>query len=130
MLEIPLEMSGYRAWRCVCTNRRPKGSIVQTKGNCHLDLVSKVGASHQTTNRAPLCPCHNIMKRDRQLHLDDYRKTIRRNGEKMIGDVSELIDAEAVYQCGSAKPRASGFLTVEFCLSNGGYSDHPLRMMQ
>ena len=132
MLEILLEMSVYQTWRCGCANRRPDGSIVQTKGNCHLDhvnLVGKAGASHQTTNRAPLCPCHNIMKRDRQLHLDDYRKTIRRNGEMMVSDVSEFIDAKAVCLCGNAKPRASEFLTFELCLSYGGCSDHSLRMM-
>ncbi len=92
MLGIVLEMSGYQAWRRGCANRRPNGSIVQTKGNCHLDhlnLVGKAGASHQITNGAPLCPCHNLMKRDRQLHLEDYRRAIRQNGEMMVSDVSE-----------------------------------------
>ena len=113
MLGIDLEMSGYQAWRRGCANRRPNGSIVQTKGNCHLNLVGKAGASHQITNRAPLCPCHNIMKGNRRRHLENYRRAIRQNGEMMVSDVSELIDAKAVYQCGNAKPRASVFLTAK-----------------
>ena len=32
------------------------------------------------------------MKGNRRPHLDDYRKVIRRNGEMMVNDVSELID--------------------------------------
>ena len=55
------------------------------------------------------------MKSNRRLHRDDYRRrAIRQNGEMMVSDVSEFIDAEAVCQCGNAKPRASGSLTVEF----------------
>ena len=80
MLEILVEMSGYQTWHCGCANRRPDGGIVQTKGNCHLDhmnFVDKAGASHQTIDRAPLCPCHNIMEGNRHLHLEDYRQAIR-----------------------------------------------------
>ena len=45
------------------------------------------------------------MKSNRRLHRDDYRRrAIRQNGEMMVSDVSEFIDAEAVCQCGNAKP--------------------------
>ena len=92
MLGIVLEMSGYQVWRRGCANRRPDGNVVQTKRNFHLghlNLVGKAGASHQITNRAPLCPCHNIMKGNRHRHLEDYRRAIRQNGEMMVSDVSE-----------------------------------------
>ena len=97
MLEILLEMSGYQAWCCGFANRRPDGSVVQTKRNFHLDHlnpVSKAGTSHQITNRAPLCPYHNIMKSNHRLHLAEYREEIAKNGELMVDDVAELIDLD------------------------------------
>ena len=101
MLEILLELSGYQAWCCGFANRRPDGSVVQTKRNFHLDHlnpVSKAGASHQITNRAPLCPYHNIVKSNRRLHLAEYREEIARNDELMVSDVSELIDLDYAFQ--------------------------------
>lgn len=101
MLEILLEMSGYQAWCCGFANRLPDGSVVQTKRNFHLDHlnpVSKAGASHQITNRAPLCPYHNIVKSNRRLHLAEYREEIAGNGELMVSDASELIDLDYAFQ--------------------------------
>ncbi len=95
MLEILLGMSGYQAWCCGFANRKPDGSIVETTRNFHLDHmdpVSKPGFSHQITNRAPLCPHHNIMKSNRRLHLAEYREQIAKNGEMMVNDVSDLMD--------------------------------------
>ena len=109
MLEILLEMSGYRAWRCVCAKRRPKGSIVQTKGNCHLDLVSKAGARHQIVNRALLCPYHNIMKSNHRLRLAEYREEIAKTGELMVDDVSELIDLTYAAHKSMASTRSGKF---------------------
>ena len=97
MPELLLEMSGYQAWCCGFANRLPDGSVVQTKRNFHLDHlnpVSKAGTSHQITNRAPLCPYHNIMKSNHRLHLAEYREEIARNGELMVDDAAELIDLD------------------------------------
>ena len=95
MLEILLGMSGYQAWCCGFANRKPDGSIVETTRNFHLDHmdpVSKPGFSHQITNRAPLCPHHNIMKSNRRLHLAEYREEIAKDGELMVNDLSDLMD--------------------------------------
>ncbi len=95
MLEILLSMSGYQAWCCGFANRKPDGSIVETTRNFHLDHmdpVSKPGFSHQITNRAPLCPHHNIMKSNRRLHLAEYREQIAKDGELIVNDLSDLMD--------------------------------------
>ena len=95
MLDILLGMSGYQAWCCGFANRKPDGSVVETIRNFHLDHmdpVSRPGFSHQITNRAPLCPHHNIMKSNRRLHLADYREQIARDGELMVADLSDLMD--------------------------------------
>ncbi len=97
MLELLLEMSGYQAWCCGFANRRPDGSILKTTRNFHLDHlnpVSKAGASHQITNRAPLCPHHNIMKSNKRLHLAEYREQIQQDGELLVKDISDLIDLD------------------------------------
>ena len=81
MLEILLEMSDYQAWCCGFANRRPDGTIIREPWNFHLDHlnpVSKAGTSHQITNRAPLCPRHNVMKSNKRLHLAEYRETIKK----------------------------------------------------
>ena len=101
MLRMLLEMSGYEAWCCGFANRRKDGSIVETTRNFHLDHkdpVSRDGSSHQITNRAPLCPHHNIMKSNKRLHLDDYRKQIRENDELIVDDISELMNLNEAYQ--------------------------------
>ena len=95
MLDILLGMSGYQAWCCGFANRKPDGSVVETIRNFHLDHmdpVSRPGFSHQITNRAPLCPHHNIMKSNRRLHLAEYREQIARDGELMVADLSDLMD--------------------------------------
>ena len=97
MLEILLNMSGYIAWCCGFANRMPDGSIRKTTRNFHLDHlnpVSKEGTSHQITNRAPLCPYHNIKKSNHRMHLAEYREKIREDGELMVNDKSDLIDLD------------------------------------
>ena len=99
MTEMLLRMSGWKAWCCGFANRMPDGTVIETTRNFHLDHVnpeSKEGTSHQITNRAPLCPHHNIMKSNRRIHLAEYREAIKKNGELLVGDISELINlAEA-----------------------------------
>ena len=38
------------------------------------------------------------MAGNRRLHLDDYPKAIRQNGEMMVDDVSELIDLDGAFR--------------------------------
>ena len=98
MLEMLLELSGYMAWCCGFANRMPDGAIVRTTRNFHLDHIdpkSKDG-SNDIHNRAPLCQTHNMRKRDRRVHLADYRMEIADAGEMMVNTTSELINlAEA-----------------------------------
>lgn len=101
MLEILLRLSNHQAWCCGFANRMPDGAIIQTTRNFHLDHlnpVSKAGTSHQITNRAPLCPYHNIMKSNHRLHLAEYREKIVEDGEMMVDDPSELIDLDFAFQ--------------------------------
>ena len=102
MMDILLNMSGYQAWCCGFANRRPNGSVIETTRNFHLDHlnpVSKAGTSHQITNRAPLCPYHNIKKSNQRLHLAEYREQIAHAGELMVDSMGDLIDLdEAVHQ--------------------------------
>ena len=75
MLAFLLDLSGYTAWCCGFANRMSDGTLIRTTRNFHLDHLdpkSKDG-SNQITNRAPLCPDHNIRKNDERLHLADYR---------------------------------------------------------
>ena len=100
MLEILLNMSGHIAWCCGFANRMPDGSIKKTTRNFHLDHlnpVSKAGTSHQITNRAPLCPYHNIKKSNHRLHLAEYREKIQEDDEMMVNDTSELIDLDYAF---------------------------------
>ena len=98
MLEMLLELSGYMAWCCGFANRMPDGAIIRTTRNFHLDHIdpkSKDG-SNDIQNRAPLCQTHNIRKRNRRVHLADYRQEIADAGEMMVNTTSELINlAEA-----------------------------------
>jgi hypothetical protein len=97
MLEFLLDLSGYAAWCCGFANRRPDGTVVRTTNNFHLDHIdpkSKDG-SHQITNRAPLCPHHNIRKNNRPVALREYRMEISQAGE-MLDDV--LVDLAWAYQ--------------------------------
>ena len=101
MLEILLELSEYQAWCCGFANRRPDGTIIREPWNFHLDHlnpVSKAGTSHQITNRAPLCPRHNVMKSNKRLHLAEYRETIKKDGQLMVNDIADLIDLDDAAQ--------------------------------
>ena len=67
MLEFLLSLSDYMAWCCGFANWKKDGTLVKTTRNFHLDHIdpkSKDG-SNQITNRAPLCPDHNIRKKNR-----------------------------------------------------------------
>ena len=100
MLEALLELSGYQAWCCGFANRRPDGEIVRTTNNFHLDHVdprSKDG-SNQITNRAPLCPTHNLRKGARPIGLREYREEIAAAGELLVDSLDDLISLPAAYQ--------------------------------
>lgn len=95
MLERLLSLSGYRAWCCGFANRMPDGTIRRIIHNFHLDHLdpqSREGTSHQITNRAPLCPHHNMQKNNRRVHLSEYRREIETQGELLVNSVSDLID--------------------------------------
>ena len=100
MLKMLLELSGYMAWCCGFANRRPDGTIIRTTRNFHLDHVdpkSKEG-SNQITNRAPMCPYHNLRKSNNRIHLSDYREQISHACEMMVDKTSDLIDLAYAYQ--------------------------------
>lgn len=89
-----LKLSGYTAWCCGFANRRPDGSVVETRRNFHLDHLdpkSKEG-SNQITNRAPMCPAHNIRKNKRRIHLSEYWDEIADAGEMMVDSMTDLIN--------------------------------------
>ena len=94
MLELLLELSGYMAWCCGFANRMPDGSIVRTTNNFHLDHVDpkSKGGSNQIMSRAPMCQRHNIRKKDRWVHLREYRQEIADEGEMMVNTTDDLID--------------------------------------
>ena len=100
MLEFLLGLSGYMAWCCGFANRMPDGSIVETTNNFHLDHIDPTskGGSHQITNRAPMCPRHNILKKDRWVHLREYRQEIADAGEMLVNTTDELIDLSMAYE--------------------------------
>ena len=100
MLEVLLEMSDYQAWCCGFANRRPDGSIVRTTNNFHLDHVeprSREG-SNQITNRAPLCPTHNLRKGARPIGLREYREELAVAGELLVDSIDDLIPLSEAYQ--------------------------------
>ncbi len=95
MLRMLLELSDYKAWCCGFANRRPDGSIIETTRNFHLDHrdpKSKEGSSNQITNRAPMCPHHNIRKNNRRVHLAEYRQEIADAKELMVDNINELVN--------------------------------------
>lgn len=98
MIEILLQWSAWKAWCCGFANRMPDGKIIENTNNFHLDHIdpkSKEG-SNQITNRAPLCPAHNLRKRDRRLHLEELRDEIIMAGELLVESREDLINlAEA-----------------------------------
>ena len=100
MLEKLLDFSGYQAWCCGFANRRADGTIIRTTRNFHLDHLqpeSKDG-SHQITNRAPMCPSHNIRKSNRLIYLRDYRQEIADAGELCVDGIDSLVDLAAAAQ--------------------------------
>ena len=93
MLKKLLEFSGYQAWCCGFANRRADGTIIETTRNFHLDHIeprSKDG-SDQITNRAPMCPSHNLRKSDRLIFLQDYRREIAEAGELCVDSLDDLV---------------------------------------
>ena len=100
MLEKLLEFSGFQAWCCGFANRRADGTIIRTTRNFHLDHLqpeSKDG-SHQITNRAPMCPSHNIRKSNRMIYLREYRREIEEAGELCVERIDDLVDLAAAEQ--------------------------------
>ena len=102
MLEMLLELSGWKAWCCGFANRMPNGKAIETTRNFHLDHLnprSLEGTSHRITNRAPLCPYHNTSKGNRRLHLAEYRQIIADAGEMLVESAADLINLdEAVHR--------------------------------
>ncbi len=100
MLEALLEMSGYQAWCCGFANRRPDGAIVRTTNNFHLDHIDPRSkeCSNQITNRAPLCPTHNLRKGARPIGLREYREAIAAAGELLVDSLDDLIPLPEAYQ--------------------------------
>ena len=90
------ELSEYQAWCCGLGNRRPNGTVAQTKCNFHLDHLNPSARPAPAIRppMKPLCTYHNILKGYRRLHPDDHRKSIRQNGEMLVSDVSELIEPD------------------------------------
>lgn len=63
----------------------------------HIAPKSKDG-SNQITNRAPLCPTHNIRKSDLQIPLDKYRQEIADAGEMLVDTTADLVNLAEAYQ--------------------------------
>ena len=114
MLQLLLELSGYKAWCCGFANRRPDGQIIQTTRNFHLDHLapkSKDGFSNEIMNRAPMCPFHNIRKGNRRIALSEYREEIALASDLMVDSIEDLIPlnyaaAQAAQIYGQAYARA------------------------
>ena len=99
MLRRLLELSDYMAWCCGFANRKADGTIIRESWNFHLDHInprSRPGTSNEITNRAPMCPYHNLKKGNRRIHLAEYRLEIAVNGEMLVPQ-SELIDLDEAY---------------------------------
>ena len=100
MLRKLLEFSGYQAWCCGFANRRSDGTIIETTRNFHLDHIeprSKDG-SDQITNRAPMCPSHNLRKSNRLIFLQEYRREIEAAGELCVDSLDDLVSLPAAAQ--------------------------------
>lgn len=94
MLTELLEISGYAAWCCGFANRRPDGAIVKTTRNFHLDHLEPKSADgiNEITNRAPMCPHHNIRKSARLINLRAYRQELWDAGEMLADTEEDLVD--------------------------------------
>ena len=93
MLTELLEFSGYTAWCCGFANRKPDGTVIRQTWNFHLDHVDPVSAGgiNEITNRAPMCPRHNIRKSNRLVALREYRNRILAAGEMQMPP-DQLVD--------------------------------------
>ena len=114
MLRKLLEFSGYQAWCCGFANRRADGTIIETTRNFHLDYVeprSKEG-SDQITNRAPMCPSHNLRKSDRLVFLQEYRREIAAAGELCVDSLDDLVSL----------PKAAQFALDEYAAARAAIS--------
>ena len=94
MKKILLEFSDYKAWCCGFANRMPDGTIIKTIENFHLDHLDpkSKGGSNQIMFRAPLCPAHNQLKRDRAITLETLRDEIEKNEGLRVANRRDLID--------------------------------------
>ena len=100
MLRKLLEFSKYQAWCCGFANRRPDGTIIETVRNFQLDHIeprSKDG-SDQITNRAPMCPSHNLRTSGRLACLREYRCEIAAAGELCVDSLDDLVSLPAAAQ--------------------------------
>ena len=73
---------------------------MRTTNNFHLDHVeprSREG-SNQITNRAPLCPTHNLRKGARPIGLREYREELATAGELLVDSIDDLIPLSQAYQ--------------------------------
>ena len=93
MLTELLEFSDYTAWCCGFANRKPDGTVIRQTWNFHLDHVDPVSAGgiNEITNRAPMCPHHNIRKSNRLVALREYRNQILAAGEMQMPP-DQLVD--------------------------------------
>lgn len=115
MMRMLLEFSGYMAWCCGFANRRPNGEIIRTTRNFHLDHIdprSREGTSNEITNRAPLCPHHNITKGSRRIGLAELRVEIADAQELAVDRFGDLVNldearshAEDLFRCAPDRRR-------------------------
>ena len=93
MLTELLEFSDYTAWCCGFANRKPHGEVIRQTWNFHLDHIDPVSAGgiNEITNRAPMCPHHNIRKSNRLVALREYRNQILAAGEMQMPP-DQLVD--------------------------------------
>ena len=93
MLTELLEFSDYTAWCCGFANRKPHGEVIRETWNFHLDHIDPVSAGgiNEITNRAPMCPHHNIRKSNRLVALREYRNQILAAGEMQMPP-DQLVD--------------------------------------
>ena len=94
MKQILLEISGYEAWCCGFANRKPDGTVIKIIDNFHLDHIypKSQGGPNHIMYRAPLCQTHNILKKDRQITLEQLRKEIAKENGFHVNSEEDLIN--------------------------------------
>ena len=99
MLTELLQISDYTAWCCGFANRRTDGTVIRQTWNFHLDHIDPVSAGgiNEITNRAPMCPHHNIRKSSRLVALREYRNQILAAGEMQMPP-DQLVDLGAAHR--------------------------------